>query len=92
MRVAVRGEAWSGSEGGSAGPFRVSDTRRGRDDVAVSLGVVTFGFSGAAMTGVAGVAGVDFRDGLFGDGAGAARGMMVVLVVVIVRGAGSGAD
>ena len=98
-RVTVRGEARTSSGGGSAGPFNVKEIRRGREDVAVarSLGVVTaFGFSGAAMMGVAGatgVAGVERREGLDGDGdgagAGAASGTVVVTVVVVtVSGAG----
>lgn len=99
VRVAVRGEeGWGGSwGGGSAGPFKVKETRRGRDEVAVEvavvLGVVTaLGFSGAGMTGVAGVAGLDLRVvDLGGDGAGAASGTTVVTVsVVTVIGAGRG--
>ncbi len=99
VRVAVRGEeGWGGSwGGGSAGPFKVKETRRGRDEVAVEvavvLGVVTaLGFSGAGMTGVAGVAGLDLRVvDLGGDGAGAARGTVVVIVSVVTAiGAGRG--
>ena len=83
--------------GGSAGPFKVRETRRGRDEVAVDgamlLGVVTaLGFSGAGMTGVAGVAGLDLCVvDLGGDGAGAAVGTVVVTVSVITAiGAGRG--
>ena len=99
VRVAVRGEdGWTGScGGGSAGPFKVKETRRGRDEVAVDvamlLGVVTgLGFSGAGMTGVAGVAGLDLRVvDLGGDGAGAASGTVVVTVSVVTAiGAGRG--
>lgn len=90
--MTVRGEDKTGSGGGSAGPFKVKDIRRGREDVAValSLGVVTaLGFSGAAIRGVAGVAGVERRDGLVGDGAGAASGTVVVTVfVVTINGVG----
>lgn len=94
VRVAVRGDPRTGSGGGSAGPFKVKETRRGREEVAVEvaaamvLEVTALGFSGAAITGVAG-AGVDFRIGFGGDGAGGARGIVDVTVsVVTFSGAG----
>lgn len=89
-RLLVRGEVWAGSGGGSAGPLSVKEIRRGRVEVVDDFGVAAaVGFSGAAMTGVAGVAEVERLVGLAGDGAGAASGTVVVTVLVtIFRGSG----
>lgn len=87
-RELVRGDGCVGESSGSAGPFNVKEIRRGRDDVAVAIplgiAVLGLGFSGAAInTGVAGVADFDLLDGFTGEGAGAARGTLVVTVRVV---------
>ena len=83
----------AGEGGGSAGPLRVREMRRGREEVAVAVGVSgCFGVdvlgAGAGMRGVVGVGGLDLG-GLEGEGAGAARGTVVVVVVEMVRGEGA---
>ncbi len=83
VRELVRGECGTTDEG-SEGPLRVREMRLGRDDVAVDgdgLGVaLILGFSGAGMVGVVGSTDFDGPAGFGGDGAGAARGMVVVVV------------
>ena len=85
MRELVRGECGMADDG-SDGPLRVRDILLGRDEVAVDgdgLGVAfVFGFPGAAMVGVLGSVDSEGWTDFGGEGAGAARGMVVVMVSV----------
>ena len=87
VREPLRGEFGPAADG-SDGPLRVRDIRRGREDVAVEgdglCAALVFGFSGAAIVGVAGSIESDGKADFGGDGAEAARGMVVVVVFVTV--------
>ena len=90
VRELVRGDCGTVEEAaGSEGPRRVREMRRGREEVAVAVvgeGLweeFSLGFSGAAMVGVVGEVESEGRVDFGGEGAGAARGIVVVIVSVI---------